>query len=785
MRPFRSAFAHRVRPVRVSCRALTLSVMRGAFAAALALGGTAHAGNIIEELEELEAAIQDTSLDAEALYGKAQPGRGYITPAEAVTRFEDLLYLHMIGEHQAAAEGFFGLVTSAALVQEGLHRDAEWYLADSLFRLENYATAESRFQVVADDPQHPFRDDAVRRMLEIYAVSGNLEKFRQLYESEIVRGRVAPSDLITYSVARNFYVQDDLPTARARFAEIPVTSAYYGRARYHLGTFAVIDRDLPSALTYFNEVAGLSIETSDDRRVQDLALLALGRIQYELGDYLQAAEFYSRISADSEYGADKLYEISWTFIRTQAWQDALRGIDIFLLAYPDHEYAASLRVVKGKLHLAEAEYDDALASFDEVMVEYSPVRDQFGGLARDGESADRAYFQQILAISRSEPGTRLPPYAVSMMQADPDLSRAIFVFGELEDQEQTIRTSEDIIRELKLALGDSGGLGSFEAVRYETLTTSWRGLDQGLLLVQAELDWQLQGASQERVASIQRLVERRHALTARAGELSKTAENTRKQVQEHDLQMRRLRQDAVSLRDEAEEYSRQISLLKHSTANDTAMDADTRAGVLDDLRRLQEDMAYAVGQAEALEARLASMQSGPGGALAKPRVSADDLALLEELHQLRLDAGRSRDPSADPTIGRRIDAAYLTLERAQERLHGVYTSLEKVERTELGRIQERFGEEVVAVAAQRLDHGRLIGEAEQVSAGLTREGFGRLEDFFARSVLDADLGAVDVFWAQKLETSDEIIRVQEERQALLGELDERFSLIKQKIGNAR
>jgi hypothetical protein len=64
---------------------------------------------------------------------------------------------------------------------------------------------------------------------------------------------------------------------------------------------------------------------------------------------------------------------------------------------------------------------------------------------------------------------------------------------------------------------------------------------------------------------------------------------------------------------------------------------------------------------------------------------------------------------------------------------------------------------------------------------LTKDGFGRLEDFFAESVLKADMGIVDVFWSQKLEVSDEIVRVKEEKSELLSELERRFSLIRQKL----
>ena len=87
------------------------------------------------------------------------------------------MYLFLVGDYAMAAEGFFSLVTLAALTDAGLHRDAEWYLAESLFQMGNSSTAEARYLVIAQDDTHPFRDDAVRRLLELYALTGQTEQF--------------------------------------------------------------------------------------------------------------------------------------------------------------------------------------------------------------------------------------------------------------------------------------------------------------------------------------------------------------------------------------------------------------------------------------------------------------------------------------------------------------------------------------------------------------------------------------------------------------------------------
>ena len=47
------------------------------------------------------------------------------------------------------------------------------------------------------------------------------------------------------------------------------------------------------------------------------------------------------------------------------------------------------------------------------------------------------------------------------------------------------------------------------------------------------------------------------------------------------------------------------------------------------------------------------------------------------------------------------------------------------------------------------------------------------------------MGIVDVFWAQKLAVSDELTRVREEKDAALADLERRFQLIHDKMGEPR
>ncbi|MEZ4235964.1 MAG: tetratricopeptide repeat protein [Myxococcota bacterium] len=723
-------------------------------------------GQLDQEAAELRARATTLELDT-------RPG-AYLSPEEAVSRFQDYLFLHLVGEHEQAAEGFFALVTTGVLADAGLHRDAEWYLAESLVGLENYRTAITRFQVIVDDPEHPFRDDAVRRLLEIYALTGDREAFDELYRAEIASGKVKPTGLITYSLAKSFFQQDELDQAASYFDQVPEGNPYYGRARYFLGAVQVKRGDLEAAKETFAQVSQLSIDTTEDRMVHDLALLALGRIAYHEEDWLAAAEHYNAIGGDSVYQADKLYEIIWTSIRREKWQDALNNVEIFLLAYPEHAYSAELRLLQGHLNFQQQDWDHALGAYEQVISEYKPVQVRFGELAQPGSSADGAV---RTVLEAAEEPTDLPDYAVAMMRADPELSRAMAVFRDLAREEDDIQASERLIEELESFISGTGAIGSYERIRTDTLVARGSATDAQMRLLAIEHEWlsTVEGVDRAKLDELER---RRVDVAARADALVGTVRAAADRLDSFEREMAELHADADNARREGRDAALLLDAARNDLRSDTLSD-DGRSQLMVKIDALQAQVDSAKTRQQAADERMSHLDA--------PH-SADvvDIGALTsingEINELVDGYWAARPQRPGLVFGDRASAVHRALSDAQARFTGVSDAIAQIEGTEVAGIRTRFEAEVAAVAQERADHEVLLGDARAVSLDITREGFGRLEDFFAGSILKADMGIVDVFWAEQLEIADELDRMRKERESQMAELELRFSLIREKMG---
>ncbi|MBA2321333.1 MAG: tetratricopeptide repeat protein [Deltaproteobacteria bacterium] len=631
--------------------------------AGVASGAERHTAAV----EKLDAQSDLVEQDSHALLRRIAPGRAFPLRGEpAIQRYTDSIYWGMLGDHDREASSLFTLVTTGVLVERGLHRDAEWSLAEALFNAGNRATAEVRLETLLSDMEHPFRPDAVRLLLEIYARTARIDEFYQLYNAEIVSGRVRASDVVTYSVGRAFWLQGAFGRAEAsrHFAMVPPESNYYARAQYFLGTIEVVEGDLASAVPIFTQVTRLSADTPEAADVRDLAVLALGRIAYEQSDFAVAATWYSQIAAESKVLSRALYELAWCQIKAEEYMKALDAISVYLLSYPNGAEAAELRVIEGQLQTLSSDWDGAVESFEKVVADYTPVEAQFAALARSDE--DRStYFARVVAIGYG-PTEEVPEYARQLILADPDLSKAIQLFTDLDKQRTDIEFSEGLIRELEGALSEALALNPDE--------------------IKAEIVSTRQSLSRARLGAL----ETEEAILAET--------NNRAVVE--GLRARRL-----------------------------ALGTDPAPHAVRDLR--------------------ADFQT------VSPRRSAD-LARLDEVHG--------------------------SLDRSQDNLDDAESRLFSTEVADTARLQTVFENEVVNVAAERTDHAARLAEAQEVSVALTRQGFGRLEDLFGESVLNADMGIVDVFWEKKSETDDRKQELLRAKIQVLDDIDSRFELIRQSSG---
>jgi TolA-binding protein len=748
-------------------------------------------GSVTDDLDRATRSADELTARANDLDHRIAPGRAFLNQTDAIQAYEENLLALVLKQYRTAAEGFYALVSTGALRDANRHREAEWYLAEALFGMDNLVTAQSMYEATAEQSDHPFREEAVRRLLELYAVTDQDDAFKLLYEAEIVRGRVEASGVVTYTIGKSFYTRGEMDRARGYFQDVLLGDPYYSRAQYFLGVMALRDGAADTAVPFFEAAAEAPVIDTATRQVQDLALLAVARIAYEQSDFDRATEYYQRISGDSAYLADVLREQVWSAIKQERYDNALRGADLFLLAFPEHQYTGELRVVRGHLYMGCGQtpercpdpdlpigegdaYERALYAYEAIVADYTPIQERFAALA-NSQDEPAEYFRQVFAAGASD-AEGLPQFAVSMMRSDTELDAALTVYERLQEQRADLADSEAIVAELQALLSGPTSVGGYDASRYQAVVNQARAIREQVELLDLEAAW----LEEEEVSGLDRFDAEMSAIQVLSEDAEERIKSSRKAQTGRDDAVKRVRREIEETESLVADATLDIETLRRKLAAPNDLDALEREAVEVDIADVEAILSDTTARLGELRVRLSQIRMPTADAEVGRGATTSTDELETAIADLREDYKRVR-PAKSREIADRFDALHEQLADAADTYARVLDRIETLADSEVARVREQFAVEVENVRAQRAELDATSARTETLAVDLTRKGFGRMDDFFQDSVLKAEMGIIDVYWARKLELADQRERIQDERNMLVAELERRFAIIRQKM----
>ncbi len=754
--------------------------------ALMATGTAVAAPSAQDDLQSAAEKISKLESDVARLSADFTRQRGLIGPEEAKRRYSDALYRFMVGQYDISANAFFALVESNALTDQALLQDSEWYLAESLFELNNFVIAAEAYQkIVEKGASHPFFADAVRREIEIYGILEDSARFNDLYRRYIASGTVTATDQVKYTVAKGFWRQGQPVQAKSLLSELS-QGPWYARARYVQGTILAQEGDYPAAIQQFQQILNVPALTAEDREVLELARLALGRVYYEVGDYLQATSYYELIPPTSRFFADKLFELVWTFIKQEKWSSAQDQIDIFLVAFPEHRYAVQLKLIGGHLAMKQDRYDEAQRTYEAVVDQFSPIQSRLKEIEANREEASE-YFTRLAEARALEMGFDvLPDYAVEMLLQDKGVSRSIEVRHQLDQEAADIAYAQAVVEELEsVIMGGSESIGTFSRGRRDLDAIRDEGIRLQGRILESEMAWMKQRGGANVASQIESLEQDWRAARDTANQMQSSATNASDALQVYDAQVREVQSLAFRLTEQVQNLQVEATATRRFLKENESRlaSADVRA-VRSALEQIDSDLLTA---SQALD-RLSSGATRRRVLTYVQPDNDDDQSPQAKLRdsysavRSRLTSLRGQVSGGDSSaFFRQSDDLWARVVSVDQQARAALTNLGVAERRELEQLKIRLAKETAELArnASELSETRL--DADRLAEDATRRGIDALEEAFSSTVLQADMGIVDVYWLQQTLVSEEIVRVQKERAARETELESRFEIIRQKL----
>jgi TolA-binding protein len=676
--------------------------------------------------------------------------------------------------------------------------EALYLLGEALHGAGDYLGARTRFRELlakADSPAaRPYTSRTLGRLIEIAIRTGNFdgidgyfEQLNRLPSQEVeaaatyfrakfiynkavanveVRKREGPIDGKVADAAL-------LMEARQGFEAVGESSPYYGPARYFVGVILALGGQHMQAIEAFQRVIRVPVNTPEQQEIYELSQLALGRLYYETDQLPQAVAAYEAVPRESKFFDSALYEIAWVHIRAKNTGSAEQALATLVETAPDSSYVADGIVLRGHLLLRNGAHDQAADVFSNASTGYGPVRDSLNAVVH--EHADSgAYFRGLVKdhLDDFSIGTVLPQAAVPFARDEFELERATEVMGEMAALRQLVVETESIIKRFNDALAADNRAAIYPDSRRLRLRTT------GILNRATLLRMRLIGKVTAKSPSV-------------SGELS----SVRAERKGLEPQLAKLPTDEIAFAARDKEPLGKYKTLGHQLRGIEAEVYALEARIAAAERFVRESAALRADPAgiAAVETEL----KGHRRAVELYRQALTDAAYTIDAGRIRVGVDDERymaDRAArlryktlvDKELGllRGISSAPAEIDSEYTRVGAVETKIDAHDQHIDGVLAERTTEiaRLLTVEQATLDGHRqhlatLEGEAADTVGGATMIGFDNVRQRLYDVVLRADVGGVDVRWAEREKYRLNVERLTRDRARELEALDNEYNEI--------
>lgn len=700
---------------------------------------------------------------------------------DAARRLVDAEVAYSLGDYDTAALMLFDLTSRPGPEQE----TALFYLGDSLFQKGDKGAARGYFEQIKT-PTSRYYYPALLRQVEIAIALGDTAGV------EPVLGSLSGGNLpeIPYVRGKYAFAQGNHDEALAQFAQVAKGSDHALQAQYYAATSLVAKQDVVRATEMFDELVATKPRTVNDRRVIELAQLALGRLYYERDQLSKSIDAYLMVDRRSDLFADALYEVAWVYVKGKQYDKALRALELLALSEPTSQKTPTVRILEGNLRIRKAqlirekqiagtieqggggdpevEYEKAAKVFAETHDLYLP---SYQALAHMVESsADPAqYLSQIAGRSQTvfQTSAPIPEAAVQYLRDEPAVRRVVSVESDLQSVESNLAQSATIIARLEGVLAAADRTAVYPAL--QSRRSRIGQIQDDLAKLRGQLADQIAKATGDSGAT----AGRRAAAQAYAA-LPSAEQAQADRVQQAQQQYDHIEQGTAEVSatiDTTQAVA--VALRKYATDAPVEGAAAVPAEHVSQVEAMLDETAR---DAIAIERELAEVQreiqlgrdlAGVGDeAVARSRAARTQLLAALDAEQRAL-AATGKAPARPIQLAERAARVSASLAQAESEIDAVADR--GMQQIKLALDAERGN--VESYETELAQH-----ETESRSIGSTVLGasFRDVKAKFYDIVIRTDVGSVDVRWSQKEDSDDDFKRLNLSRQRDLKSLADEF-----------
>jgi tetratricopeptide (TPR) repeat protein len=756
----------------------------------LALTGVAPAG----ELDELRSQLGGIETEASALSaGVKAPPKGARATGSAAETLVDAQVAFAMGNYDQCAlllHAFVGESPTPGQFDVGL-----FFLAESLRRKGDRGAARTYFARIAQDYRSSrYHPKALERLVELASEGVGVDEvatwLAALDEIPAGPGRAA----VFYVRGKYAAAQGNFDEALAQLALVPRGSAYALQALYFTGTVHIRRRDLDNAIAAFARLVKEQPRNSTDRRVVELAQLALARLYYEQDQPLKAIDRYVEIDRHSDLFDDALYEAAWVFVKGRQFDKALKVLEALELSEPETAKFSTVRILEGNLRVRKAQLlkgqevqglyggiGSPRAEYDKASQIFSSIREIYDQpfVALDTAVKQKADPEPFLAQvgGRTSAAFRevatLPDIAAAWLRDDPSLQPVLAIEHDLAEIQTDLEDATAAVSSLETRMRSTSRVKMFPTLAHGREAATALHLRVRRVHLQAVDHGRRMLPTGDILSELNAALANRARIEAEIDRLPDEEQGFHRRALEIDAAYTQLEQQAAEILSavEATDAGR-ANLQRYTAESGQDVGVVARAAVEQGNTELAPEISAIRTELEALARELEAGRAeatSSEGFLERSKTLSDELNAAMKLElEILTRAGLS---GAFGTQLLELLRGTTSVDTELERIKG---SIDRIVDGELVEVRTTLSQEKSELTTNRREFLALEAESRALAGVVLGEAMVTTRDRLYDGVIRADVGTVDVSWAQKEDIDQDLKRLGLSRTRELRQLRDEF-----------
>jgi tetratricopeptide (TPR) repeat protein len=734
-----------------------LPAARLAAAALLAAASRAAAQDALPRIERELAAVS-ARLDAVEEAGRAPPEP---LTARAVRSFASAERRFWAGDVEGASGLFLAALEAEGFRASASWSEATWLLGESLRAQGMCSGALARYREILAAPGAAHAGEAALRALECAVRLGRHEQAEELLQAARRLGGEPPPEAV-FQAGKAAWMRHDQPLDQRRRSALQllerVGPPWDLHATYFRGAIRVAEGDLGAALGLFERCGAAAAAPGPQVAVRELCALGAARVLAAQGRHREAAAYYGVVPVGSPRFPEAAYEAAYAWLRAGRPDLALRSAAILADFAPESVLGPQATLLQGHLLQQAGRWDEAVDTYNRVINQYAPVRDEVEAILALREDPVRD-FDDLVGRSENEAAAVLPTVALRWATGQGEVARALSLARALEAARRELARARRAADATEAALDRNWGMGAFPALEEAYL----RADVAQTVAVHLEADLSAEGLRLLPISPA-----RSEIAAARAGRAPLEAAVRALPATPEALETRRkasfarvasLTRQIHQLQVVAEGLDEEIAALRTylDRRRGELKGQEERPALVEELRRHREVVAGYRAEAAELrrEVERESDMAGRGLTSLEDRQRIELRDRLAQEQEAMAGPRRALTPAGRDRAAR-LDAARLRATELVGRADRLKRGLLAKARAGAEGLKARVAGErrQIEEAARELDQAQ--AQAKRLVGAVARRAFDEVRRVFYDLVLQADVGIVDVAWTRKRQRVERI-----------------------------